>query len=83
MKTIKCLPLAAGLLAASTASALIDIETVQVGDAGNANDSTGFGGVSNSYYIGTYEVTNRKYPNPSWAPTSAMRRVPATRWTGC
>jgi formylglycine-generating enzyme required for sulfatase activity len=53
--------LAAGLLAASTASAFINIGTVFVGDAGNADDSTGFGGVSYGYYIGTHEVTNSQY----------------------
>ena len=44
----------AGLLAASSASAMISIDTVQVGDAGNANDTTGFGGVS--YEIGRAHV---------------------------
>jgi len=53
--------LAAGLLAASTATAAINIDTVFVGDAGNPNDSTGFGGVSYGYHIGTYEVTNAQY----------------------
>lgn len=53
--------LAAGLLAASSASALLNIPKVFVGDAGNAADSTGFGGVSYDYHIGTYEVTNAQY----------------------
>ncbi len=53
--------LAAVLFAASSASAMINIDTVFVGDAGNANDSTGFGGVSYGYHIGTYEVTNAQY----------------------
>jgi hypothetical protein len=53
--------LAAGLLAASSASAAIVIDTVFVGDAGNANDSTGFGAVAYDYYIGTHEVTNSQY----------------------
>lgn len=52
--------LAAGLLAASSASA-ISIDKVLVGDVGNANDSTGSGGVGYSYNIGTYEVTNTQY----------------------
>ena len=51
----------AGLLAASSASAMISIDTVQVGDAGNANDTTGFGGVSYGYHVGTHEVTNSQY----------------------
>lgn len=49
------------LLAASSASAAITIDTVLVGDAGNANDTTGFGGVSYDYHIGTHEVTNAQY----------------------
>ncbi len=56
--------LTAGLLAASTASAAINIDTVLVGNAGNANDaSTGtlYGGVSYDYHIGTHEVTNSQY----------------------
>lgn len=60
MKTIRHFLLAAGLLAASSASALY-IDTSFVSDAGNANDSTGYGGVSYDYHIGTYEVTNSQY----------------------
>jgi hypothetical protein len=52
---------AACLLAASSASAAINIDTVFVGDAGNANDSTGYGAVAYDYYIGTHEVTNGQY----------------------
>lgn len=62
MKTIHLILLAAGLLAASSASAQpIIIDTVLVGDAGNANDTTGFGGVSYDYHIGTTPVTNAQY----------------------
>jgi formylglycine-generating enzyme len=54
--------LAAGLLAASSASASVIINTVLVGDAGNANDTANpYGGVSYAYHIGTYEVTNSQY----------------------
>lgn len=56
--------LVAGLLAASTASTAspaIIMDTVQVSDAGNANDSTGYGGVGYGYHIGTHEVTNGQY----------------------
>ncbi|NBB79129.1 MAG: SUMF1/EgtB/PvdO family nonheme iron enzyme [Verrucomicrobia bacterium] len=52
---------AAGLLAASSASAMINIDTVFVGDAGNSNDTTGYGGVGYDYHIGTHEVTNSQY----------------------
>ena len=54
-------PVIALLLAASTASAAITIDTVFVGNAGNANDTTGYGGVAYDYHIGTYEVTNSQY----------------------
>ena len=53
--------LAGALTAASLAHATIDIPTVYVGDAGNANDSTGYGGVAYGYNVGTYEVTNAQY----------------------
>ena len=47
-----------------TSSAAVPIETVPVGDLGNANDpATGnlYGGVSSSYSIGKYEVTVGQY----------------------
>ncbi len=64
--------LAAGLLAASAASAAITIDTVFVGNPGNAAQSSanrnhsqsggdGFGAVSYGYHIGTYAVTNAQY----------------------
>jgi formylglycine-generating enzyme required for sulfatase activity len=46
---------------ANNASALITIDTVPVDNAGNANDSTGFGAVGYNYSIGTYEVTLNQY----------------------
>lgn len=49
------------LLAVSAASAAIDIHTVLVGNAGNDNDTTGYGAVNYDYHIGTYEVTNSQY----------------------
>lgn len=39
----------------------ITIETVPVGNVGNAPDTTGFGAVGYSYNIGKYEVTNSQY----------------------
>ena len=54
--------LAAAFLAASTAAtANIVIDTVLIGNANNANDNTGYGGVGYNYHIGTYEVTNNQY----------------------
>lgn len=71
MKTIQHTLLATCLLVASTASANISIDTVLVGDAGNANDPNDpyggisyinpYGGVGYDYHIGTYEVTNSQY----------------------
>jgi formylglycine-generating enzyme required for sulfatase activity len=37
------------------------ISTVAVGNSGNANDSTGFGGVGYAYRIAAYEFTNDQY----------------------
>jgi formylglycine-generating enzyme required for sulfatase activity len=51
----------ASLLAASATAQLITIDTVAVGDAGNAPDNTGLGAVSYEYEIGTFEVTNSQY----------------------
>jgi len=39
----------------------ITIDTVPVGNAGNAPDNSGRGGVAYEYRIGTYEVTNAQY----------------------
>ena len=46
---------------AQTALALITIDTVPVGNSGNANDSTGYGGVGYDYAIGKFEVTVSQY----------------------
>lgn len=55
------LVLAVTTLTVSTASALITIDTVPVGNPGNANDSTGYGAVSYNYSIGKFEVTLDQY----------------------
>lgn len=71
MKIKTILPLAAGLLAAAVSHAII-IDTVFVGNPGNAGQSSanrnhsasggdGFGAVPYSYHIGTYAVTNTQY----------------------
>lgn len=60
LKTL--LTITAGAFAlASSASAAIVIESSYVADVGNAASKSGYGGVSYSYYIGTYEVTNDQY----------------------
>jgi sulfatase modifying factor 1 len=56
------LTLVAGGMLVQTASALIAIETVPVGNAGNAGTpSTGYGAVGYDYRIGKYEVTLNQY----------------------
>ena len=54
---------AAVLLAAPAARAEVNIETVPVGNPGNADDTHGggFGGVGYEYRIGKYEVTAGQY----------------------
>lgn len=42
-------------------SGLTSVELVPVGNPGNANDTTGFGGVAEAYLIGKYEVTNAQW----------------------
>ena len=44
-----------------SASAAITMDWVNVGDAGNAADTTGYGAVGYAYQIGKYEVTNAQY----------------------
>ncbi len=55
------LVLAAALNASAQLSHAVTIPTVAVGNAGNANDSTGFGAVAYDYRIGSTEVTNTQY----------------------
>jgi len=43
------------------AAPLVDIATVEIGDAGNSADTTGLGSVSVDYYMSTYEVTIAQY----------------------
>lgn len=43
------------------ASASITVDTVTIGDPGNAADTTGYGAVSYTYNIGKYEVTAGQY----------------------
>jgi sulfatase modifying factor 1 len=52
---------AAFTLTAPTYARLITIDTVTVGDAGNASDSTGYGAVAYEFAIGKYEVTLSQY----------------------
>lgn len=59
---IKVLVMAAfALLGLSMMAQAITVDTVTVGNAGNAADITGFGAVSYTYNIGKYEVTAGQY----------------------
>lgn len=49
------------LLAFNSGTQAVTIDLVTVGNPGNANDDTGYGGVSDVYQIGTYEVTAGQY----------------------
>ena len=53
------------------AQPLVSIETVPIGDAGNAADTTGYGAVAYDFNIGKYEVTIGQY-------TSFLNAVAAT-----
>ena len=55
-----CSSLLLSLLLASPGSA-VTMPWTPIGNPGNAADTTGFGAVGYSYYIGTYEVTNAQY----------------------
>lgn len=45
----------------AVAHAGVTVETVTVGNPGNAADTTGYGAVAYTYQIGKYEVTNAQY----------------------
>ncbi len=49
------------VLLAGSAGAAITIDTVRVGNPGNAADTTGYGSVGYAYNIGKYEVTAGQY----------------------
>jgi formylglycine-generating enzyme required for sulfatase activity len=49
------------LFLGTAAPAAVTIDWVTVGDPGNANDTTGYGAVADTYRIGKYEVTNAQY----------------------
>ena len=67
MPTRKKLLTGAGLFVASNfffnlhAQPLVNIQTVTVGDQGNAADITGYGAVAYEFKIGQYEVTISQY----------------------
>ena len=61
MKIQSLLTLAATSALITSASASITMDWVNVGNPGNAADSTGYGAVADAYQIGKYEVTNSQY----------------------
>ena len=61
MKIQSLLTLAATSALITSASASITMDWVNVGNPGNAADTTGYGAVSYAYQIGKHEVTNAQY----------------------
>jgi formylglycine-generating enzyme required for sulfatase activity len=57
----RSLALAIALFAMPTSAAAVAIEWVPIGDAGNLDDTTGFGAVAYDYQISKYEITNEQY----------------------
>lgn len=49
------------LLALTSVTQAVDIEWVTVGNAGNSDDDSGYGGVGEEYRIGKYEITASQY----------------------
>jgi formylglycine-generating enzyme required for sulfatase activity len=56
-----------------------DIPFVNIGNAGNAADTTGYGAVPYEYRVGTYEITQDAITN---ATASGMSNVTAGPWSG-
>ena len=61
MKIQSLLTLAATSALITSASASITMDWVNVGNPGNAADTTGYGAVAYAYQIGKHEVTNAQY----------------------
>jgi formylglycine-generating enzyme required for sulfatase activity len=61
MKIQSLLTLAATSALIVSASASVTMDWVNVGNAGNAADTTGYGAVAYAYQIGKHEVTNAQY----------------------
>ena len=59
--TIWVMVVVAVLLAFNSGTQAVTMDWVTVGNAGNVNDGTGYGGVSDVYQISTYEVTAGQY----------------------
>ncbi|MBM4011938.1 MAG: hypothetical protein FJ286_11250 [Planctomycetes bacterium] len=63
--TISCRKIALGVMLTACVAAGpaggVEYPLVPVGNGGNANDTTGFGAVTNPFWIGKYEVTIGQY----------------------
>jgi hypothetical protein len=60
-RSFRALGLAIAIALSTPAFAVLTMDYVFVGHAGNAADSTGYGAVAYAYQIGKYEVTNAQY----------------------
>jgi len=65
----------------------LGMEFIHIGNAGNADDNSGYGGVSYGYYISKYEVTNAQwnaFVNSAGAPTGnpSIAYDESAYWTG-
>ena len=60
-KCVTIAAVAAVVLGCVSGASAVSMETVTVGNAGNAADDTGYGWVSTTYNMGTYEVTAGQY----------------------
>ena len=59
--TLTTCAIAAVLITSNSATAMITLDMIAIGNVGNAADSTGYGSVSYEYNIGKTEVTNTQY----------------------
>ena len=87
MTAVAALGLALGMVGIGTAEAdtfgtsgnEFNIDFVDIGNAGNAADTTGYGAVPYEYRVGTYEVTQDAVTK---AMASGLADVTAGEWTG-
>ncbi len=59
--TLTTCAIAAALITSNSATAMITLDMITIGNVGNTADSTGYGSVSYEYNIGKTEVTNAQY----------------------
>lgn len=84
---VAALGLALGMMASRTAQAdtfgsganTFTIDFINIGNAGNAADTTGYGAVPYEYRMGTYEITQNAIDK---ATAAGMTNVTAGAWSG-